>query len=850
MSRTEYETGTSSVPRANLPTVLTSFIGRKREIAEIRQWLASSRLVTLTGAAGCGKTRLALRVATDAGQKYADGVHSVELAPLTDLRLVSQAVAKAVNVVEQAGRPLMDGLSDALQDKQLLLVLDNCEHVLSACSQLAETLLAATEVSILATSREPLGITGERRYPVSPMALPPTDSRADDIGQFDAVELFIERARTILPAFELTASNGAEVVRICRHLDGIPLAIELASARINVLSVEQIAARLDHRFQLLSPAAHVTHSHHDTLRAAIDWSYDLLSTSEQVMLRRLSVFAGGCSLAAVEAVCAGDGLEREQALELLSSLINKSLVVAQTLQRSEARYALLETIRQYGREKLIAAGERSALQDRHLQCFLHLTEETRPKLTGQYQQLWLDWLEDEYDNIRAALIWSLENARLKSGHIEAGLRIAIAIYEFWTIRDYAEEALAWMERLLAQADEGISPLVRANALAYATFLAGFRGNSGTQAAYGRKAAALAEALGDEGQPALAWTRAGEAYAQDRPGPLPSGGSALVWALTAQAYGARAEGDYETEFTIYKKVIQLYREMGEKYFLGVALTTGGFAAMSLGKYEEARAMADEGLPLIRESGNLYRIAMTLNGSGDLARCERNYTRARAAYEESIALLRELDAVRDLASALHNLGHTVLHLGDVERAHELFSESMALQQAQHNTPGVAECLIGFAAMAAVCGLPAAGARLLAAAVAIGGERVATTWAATRLEYEHYLALIRASLTDAEFQAEQTAGSVFSLEQVVEYARNLPLQVAAQTTRKKPDDLTLREREVAALIALGRSNSEIADELVLSKRTVEKHIGNILSKLAFTNRVQIVRWAIESGLAKAGE
>jgi DNA-binding NarL/FixJ family response regulator len=570
---------------------------------------------------------------------------------------------------------------------------------------------------------------------------------------------------------------------------------------------------------LLGTASHVTHSHHRTLRAAIDWSYDLLSTPEQIMLRRLAVFAGGCSLATAEAVCAGDGVEHEQVLELLSSLANKSLVVAHTLQRSEARYSLLETIRQYAYEKLRASGEWSATHDRHLQCFLQMVEEILPKLRGPYQQLWLNWLEGEYDNIRAALAWSLESERT-----EAGLRIANAIYQYWTVRDNVEEGLAWVERLLAQADEGISPVVRANALAYASFLAGFRGNDSAQMRYGDEAAVVAEAAGDAGKPALAW------------------------ALAAQAYGARAAGGYYTEFTLGQRVIQLYRELGDLYLVGVCLSTYSFTAMSLGNYEAARAMLDEALPLLRKVGDPYRIAMALNFSGDLARCEQQYGRAQTAYEESIVLLREVGAVRDLASTVHNLGHTCLHRGDVERAYALFSESMAAHLAQRNTPGVAECLISFAAMAVVCGLPAAGARLLATVVAIGGQRVVSTWAATRMEYEHYLASARANLTEAEFQVEQAAGSALSLEQAVEYARLLPLKAAGtHGTRRGSDDLTVREREVAALIARGESNGEIADGLVVSKRTVEKHVANILSKLGFTNRAQIVRWAIESGLVK---
>jgi predicted ATPase/DNA-binding NarL/FixJ family response regulator len=822
MNGIDSDSTTPSAFRTTIPIALTSFVGRKHDLAEVRRLLAASRLLTLTGAAGCGKTRLALRIATEVNREYTDGVHCVELARLADPALVSQRVAKVFHVAEQRDRSIVEGLLEALQDKQLLLVLDNCEHVVSACAQLAETLLAGTEIRMLATSREPLGTTGEMRYPVSPMALPPRTLRADEVAHFDAIQLFVERARASVPAFALTADNAGVVASICRKLDGLPLAIELASARVNILTVEQIAARLDDRFGLLGGAPHVTQRHHRTLRAALDWSYDFLATSEQIMLRRLTVFTGGCSLATAETVCAGDGVEREQVLELLSSLVDKSLVVAHTLQRGEARYALLETIRQYAHEKLIASGEWSAIRDRHLHCFLQLAEETVPKLRGPYQQLWLDWLEGEYDNIRAALSWALERERL-----EAGLRIANAMYQFWTVRDYVQEGLAWVERLLAQADERVAPVVRVTALAYASLLAGFRGNNPKQMRYGREAAVVAEAAGDANKPALAM------------------------ALGAQAYAARAAGDYQNEFTINKRVIQLRREVGDAYLLGVALSTTSFTAMSLGNYAEARALLDEGLPLLRALGDRYRIAMALNFSGDLARCEQQYAQAQRAYEESIAHLRELGAVRDLASVLHNLGHTCLHLGDVERAHALFSQSMAAQLAQRNTPGVAECLIGFAAMAAVGHLPAAGARLLAAAVAIGGQRVATMWAATRMEYEQYLALVRANLTETEFQTEQAAGRAFSLEQAVAYAQHLPLKAAAaHGTGKKVDALTVREREVAALVAQGKSNGEIADQLVVGKRTVEKHIANILSKRGFTNRAQIVRWAIEAGQVKSRE
>lgn len=825
MSGSENNARSALVPRLGLPILRTSFVGRKRELEELARLLASSRLVTLTGAAGCGKTRLAQRAAAGVGPAWVDGAHWIELARLADPGLVPQTVARALRVPEQVGHPSLGRVLDALRGKRLLLVLDNCEHLLGACAQLVDALLAETEVSILATSREPLAVMGEMLYPVAPLSVPPRALAAyepDEIGQFEAVQLFIERAQAVLPSFGLNSENARAVASICQHLDGIPLAIELASARVKVLTVEQIAAWLDQRLDLPRQATQVTYSHHDTLRDAIDWSHDLLTGLERVMLRRLSVFSAGCSLATAETVCAGDGVERGDVFDLLSSLVNKSLVVAETLQRGEARYCMLETIQRYAQAKLIEAGEGPAVQDRHLDCFLRLTEETVSKLRGEYQELWLNWLESEYDNIRSALRWSLESDRL-----EAGLRIGIALYQFWTIRDYAEEGLAWLERLLSRADERVGLVLRANALAYASLLAGFRRKTRAQEAYGREAAELAEAAGEEGK------------------------KALYWALAARAHAARAEGDCETEFTLSQRVIQVARELGYSYRLGMGLTLYSVPAMAVGKYDVARAWLDEGLALLRQMGDPYRIAMALNYCGDLARCERDYSRAQAAYEESIALLRQIGAERDLASAWHNLGHACIHLGDVERAQALFCQTLASHRAHRNRPGMAECLLGFAGLAMVRGRAGPGARLLAAADALGGPHGDSVWAATRLEYQHYLARAQVSLTARELLAEQAAGRNLSLEEAVAYAEDVAAaKPAEERDEQQPDALTPRERTVAALIARARSNEEIAEELVLSKRTVEKHIANIRSKLGFTQRAQIVRWAMEYELGEVGE
>ncbi|HKY53902.1 MAG TPA: NB-ARC domain-containing protein, partial [Anaerolineales bacterium] len=582
MDRTKKKSKKEHSPYSSLPTVLTSFIGRKNELAEITQLLGSSRLLTLTGAAGCGKTRLALRVAPEIRHQYEDGVHWVELARLANDQHVPKAVARVLNMTGKLEHPLVNELLDALQDKQLLLVLDNCEHLLSACTRLVESLLQAPGVHILATSREPLRVIGERLYPLTPMTLPPTNLNVEEALQFDSVQLFVERARAILPTFTLSPNNVEVVTRICRHLDGIPLAIELASARVNMLSLEQIAARLDDRFNLLAPAAHIIHSYHNTLRGAIDWSYDLLTPTEQTLLLRMSVFAGGCTLATVEAVCVGDDINREQVLDLLSSLVSKSLVLAQTLQLAEARYSLLETIRDYAQERLAASGDGPITHDRHLHCFLELAEETAPKLIERYQQSWLDWLEVEHANFRTALAWSLE-----SGKIEVGLQIAIALHEFWQKRVYVQEGLNWFEQLLMKADENVSIVIRANAFARAGILAMLIGDTSTTIQYGREANALAQASGKEEQ------------------------SNIGFALVGLAGSVRAAGDYDTALAIGERALRLLRESGDLYLLGRVLIMQAGTAIALGKYEAVHRLLDEGLNLAREAGDSYRIALILN-----------------------------------------------------------------------------------------------------------------------------------------------------------------------------------------------------------------------------------------------
>jgi predicted ATPase/class 3 adenylate cyclase len=398
----------------DLPIQLTSFIGREKEIGEAKRLLTTTRLLTLTGSGGTGKTRLSLQVAADVLDAYKDGAWFIELAPLSDPALVPSTVASVLGVREEPGRPVIETLLDYVRAKRLLLILDNCEHLIEACARLAEAVLhASREVRILASSREALGIGGEVTLRVPSLSLPPVDAATHAaFTQSEAAQLFLDRAANALPGLVLTDANAPAVAQICRRLDGVALAIELAASRVKLLKVEQIAARLDDAFRLLTGGSRTALPRQQTLRATIDWSYNLLSDTEHTLLRRLAAFAGGWTLEAAEAVCAQvgqDAILPYDVLDLLAQLVNKSLVMAERGQSEESRYFLLETIRQYAREKLLEADEAVATRGRHLDYFMQLVEEAEPELTEANQVIWLKRLDADFDNLRSALEWSLEN---------------------------------------------------------------------------------------------------------------------------------------------------------------------------------------------------------------------------------------------------------------------------------------------------------------------------------------------------------------------------------------------------------------------------------------------------------
>jgi predicted ATPase/DNA-binding NarL/FixJ family response regulator len=810
---------------SNLPIQLTSFIGRERELTEVERLVSTSRLVTLTGAGGCGKTRLAIQVGTNISSAFADGVWLVDFVPLREPELALQHVAQALDLRPVPNQPSGELLLNFARTKQMLLILDNCEHLIAVIAHLVQQLLpAAPGMNILTTSRQPLAVSGEMICQVQGLALPSLNSTAafepQDLKQYDAVHLFVERARAISSHFSITAENAPAIIEICHRLDGIPLALELASARINILTPQQIAARLDDRYALLN-SGQLTGAvtHHQTLQAAIDWSYDLLNAEERTLLRRLAIFDAGFSLDAAEGICTEDEILLDRTLDLLASLVDKSLVLAETTGRAEARYRLLETIRQYALEKLKEAGALGRLRDRHLDFFVAGTEEIVSKLqSSSYPSLWLNWLDSELDNIRSALEWALE-----SRQIELGLRIMITLFDFWISHGSISEGRNWYERLLAQADEQIPIMLRARANFNAGMTAGFMGDATAARAHERMTVALCEAAGEEGMQLLASAQA----------PI------LVAAIM--------DRDFLTVYNTVERTVQLLREIDDKQELTMSLGTQAVAASGLGRYQIARSLAEESLKAAHKSGNLFAAALMVSYLGYIEHCEQNYERAQALYKEALTALREQGATREEPRVLQSLAHSRLQQGDLDQAYALICESVALYRNQGELKAMGECLIGFGVLASERGMQAEAVRLLTTGATHGRSVYVSLLLAEGREHERYLAAARSRLTEQEFEQAQEQGRIQTLEQGIEYALSLPLGPSGSTSEEHDEfgGLTEREREVVTLIAQGRTNGEIASELVLSKRTVEKHIANILSKLDLTSRAQIVRWAMDHHL-----
>jgi predicted ATPase/class 3 adenylate cyclase len=730
----------------NLPVQLTSFIGREHEMADVKRLLTATRLLALTGVGGCGKTRLALQVAADLLDQYQSGVWLVELAALADPTIVPQTVASVLGVREEGSRPLMDTLVDFLRAKVVLLVLDNCEHLLTACAQLAATLLrSCPNLRILASSREGLGVAGEMTYRVPSLSLPdlqhpssiPTDLPAT-LMQYEAVRLFVERAVFAQPRFSLTGSNALVVAQVCQRLDGIPLAIELAAARVKVLSVDQIAQRLDDRFRLLTGGSRSALPRQQTLRATIDWSYNLLSDAERILLRRLSVFAGGWTLVAAEHVCAGDGIDGSAVLDLLAQLVEKSLVIAEE-DENGVRYHLLETVRQYGRDRLVEGAEPAAVRNRHLAVFLRLAEEAAPHLLGEAvadRGAWLQRLAVEHDNLRGALEWAL------AADTERALRLGEALHGFWFLGDAVTEGRGWLEKLLRVAPEGTA--ARAKALCGAAHLAWNRGDADAARAWFEEGIAICRTVGEARYLALSLG--------------PFGVSALV------------KGDVTMARSLTEEGVKICREAGRRWDLAVATYWNGFVVGAAGDQSAARPLFEECQRLSRELHDDFLLSLALEGLGLVAARSSDYATAQAQFEEALTKRRMARDKWSVALVLDLLGQLARLQGDLMRATEFHRECLELYGAMGATASIAQVLHHLAAEAQLRDQHNRAARLFAAVDVLhnaGGMPPPTTVLLIPVDWQHDLTTVRAGLGEEAFAAACAAGRAMTMEQAIEYA-----------------------------------------------------------------------------------
>jgi non-specific serine/threonine protein kinase len=823
--------------RDNLPAEISSFVGREAAIAEIAELLSLQRLVTLRGAPGVGKTRLALRVAgalrdrsTGDEAPARDGVWVVELAALTEPNLVASTVASVLGLRAEDGRPPTEVLCDRLSDERLLLVLDNCEHLSDACAMLADALLrACPDLRILATSREPLGLTGEVVWSVQPLMLPagPPQSRGaqtrpgarapvgvETVLASEAGRLFVERARAARPSLVLTEDSAAAVAQICRQLDGIPLAIELAAARVAALTPAEIAARLGDRFAFLGRPGRAPLPRQRTLRESVGWSYDLLSEPERALLRRLSVFRGGFTLDAIEAVCDGGArdegrgargeeevssplIPHPSSLDVLASLVEKSLVMAEE-RAVETRYGFLETIRQYADERLREAGEDDLLVRQHRDWCVELAERAATYLRTPEQAGWRARLEIEHDNLRAALGRTVE-----LGEAEPGLRMCISLWHFWIDRGYGREGYAWLTRLLALESASERTVIRAAGLFVAAKLA-FDG-----------------------------------------------------------------GDLTTAQRLGEESLAIAREVGDPHTLHRILTQLGHIARGRGEWLAARHYYEEALPIRRELGEPVDVAVSLACLGHVERTLGEYDTAQALYEESLALALQQGHPAEITAAQHDLGRLAHQRGRDDEAAAWFTQALPVAYQLNHPRRMAYLLEGFAAIAAHQ-QPERALRLAGAATALRRASGSMLPPSDQAALDDWLAPARQQLGTSRGNAAWEAGAALTAEAAVDLAlspglgapaiaRSLapadrpaesPQSVPLDASPESPEHLTAREREVVALVARGLTNRQIAERLVVSERTAEWHVANSLGKLGLSTRAQLAVWAARQELVPGAE
>jgi predicted ATPase/DNA-binding CsgD family transcriptional regulator len=856
----------------------TPLFGRDAVIESARALLLDERmrLVTLTGTGGVGKTRLALAVAAQLRVCFADGVRFVPLEAVCDPRDIAVAIVSALSLRGTTGEPPEQTLRRFFGHRETLLVLDNFEHLLSAATLVSDLLTACPNLAILVTSRAPLSLRWEHEVFVPPLALPPAAATRPAAGHTTAsfesgafvqtaaspaVQLFVHRAQAVAPGFRLGVHNAAAVAAICARLDGLPLAIELASMRIKLFTPAALLERLDRRLALLTTAPRDVPPRHRALRATVSWSHDLLTPDEQALFRRLAVFAGGITSEGIEAISSASPALATPWEDLAATLVDHSLLrrdddPATPPSRHEPQLRMLETVREYALEQLAEQGEEPAMRRRHADYYLQLAGAAEAKLAGPDQGAWLERLESEHDNLRAALYWTIE-----AGEMELAGRLCAALGRFWLIRGHQSEGRRWLARVLGpspgrssarpqDAPIQLSPAttesvnlhalptsVRARVLTSAAALAL------SQGAFEEAGALQAEGL-------RLWQQL-----EDQHG--------IADALNTLGRLALRRSDHATARALFDECLTLRREIGDHVGVATTLNSLGLSAMQCGEHARAQSLFEESVSLARACGDHFSTALALNNLGILHGSRQDLAAARALFEEALTLRRAIGDREWIASSLHNLAATAMNQGDYTTARGLYLESLTLAADLGRLLGVAYHLEGLATITAAEGQADRALRIFGAAEALRVSLGAPLPSSDAAEQERTIAGIRDELSEAAAQSAWTAGQAMSVSRAIAYATAGTAQsapdaasgtVAEPTTGSPlsargsnvPDRLTPREREVLRLLAAGRTNQEMADELVLSTHTIARHIANLYAKIGARGRADATAYALRTGLA----
>jgi predicted ATPase/DNA-binding SARP family transcriptional activator len=777
----------------NLPTPVTSFVGREQELAQVKQLFSTTRLVTLTGAGGIGKTRLAKQVAFELVNEFRDGAWFVELTELKDSALVPRAVAKTMGVREVSDESIDQILIRALATRHALMVLDNCEHLVETCAQLCERLLSACPtLTILATSREILGINGETVWRVPPLKMPEVASNFNQVNllmQFDAVRLFVERAMVASPSFELSEQNASEVMQICQRLDGIPLALELAAARTKTMSLEHIANNLDDRFRLLTGGSRTAMPRYQTLRATIDWSYGMLTEDERMLFRGLSVFWGGWTLEAAEQVCSGLWLTNRptsqrvpSVLDLLTRLVDKSLVLMDELE-GEPRFRFLETIRQYARDKLLAVDESTLVHNGHRDWFLEFATQVEPRLRSAGQLYWLNRLESEVENFRAALEWSLGHTE-NVEDAEKGLHLVGVLSQFWVMHGYFREGRNWIEQAIKSAERAQIKNKRCYARVYSGVgvLAWLQGDLKVAAEYAQACLDLASEFQDRWLMGIALHVLGE-YARNyehdfgRAHALASEGLTLArklgdsWLVALMLFDMGINTllmcDSQLATNLLEEASNLCREIGDVWLGAAIVDQLGEQAFLQADFDRAAELYDEGLRLRRELRDKSGVIGSLNNLGKVARAQGDYDRARSFFDAGLTMSMELGQNESVAILQYNLAYVAKHQSNVAQAQTYFQSSIRLFKNLGDIEGVGDCLAGLASVAVENADYKRAARLLGACQSILASIDAHLSSTDMREFESSLAQVHHVLDDAECESLLQQGRAFSVDMAIDCA-----------------------------------------------------------------------------------